>query len=112
MDKIVNIQRSLKRSIMANNYYVYVIRCADNSLYTGYTNDVVSRFKKHEEGKGANYTRGRAPLLLEYVEPYETKGEAMKAEYAFKQLTKKEKELFIKGVGKTNVAAEKLRGNE
>lgn len=108
MDKTVNIQRSLKRSIMANNYYVYVIRCADNSLYTGYTNDVESRFKKHEEGKGAKYTRGRAPLVLEYVEAYQTKGEAMKAEYALKQLTKSEKESYIKGVSKTHVAAEKL----
>lgn len=81
---------------MANNYYVYVIRCKDNSLYTGYTNDVESRFKKHEEGIGAKYTRGRAPLILEHVESYDTKSEAMKAEYAFKQLSKNEKELYIK----------------
>lgn len=89
------IRRSLKRSIMAN-YYIYVIRCSDNSLYTGYTNDVNRRFRLHEEGKGAKYTRGRAPLKLEYVEGYETKSEALKAEYAFKKLTKHQKERFLR----------------
>lgn len=78
------------------NYYVYVIRCCDNSLYTGYTNNVEKRFQMHQEGKGAKYTRGRGPLTLEYVEEYHTKSEALKAEYAFKQLTKEQKEQFLR----------------
>lgn len=88
------IRRSLKKFIMAN-YYIYVIRCSDNSLYTGYTNDVERRFRLHEQGKGAKYTRGRAPLILEYVESFPTKSEALKAEYAFKKLTKRQKERFL-----------------
>lgn len=77
--------------------YVYVIRCKDNTLYTGWTNDLEKRFKAHCCGKGAKYTRGRGPLELVYYETYVEKKAAMKREYALKKLTKEEKEKLIKG---------------
>lgn len=77
--------------------YVYIIRCKDNTLYTGWTNDLEKRFKAHCNGKGAKYTRGRGPLELVYYETFEEKIDAMKREYALKKLPKEEKEKLIKG---------------
>jgi putative endonuclease len=79
------------------NYFVYIIKCCGNTLYTGYTNDLVKRFKKHCEGKGAKYTKSRSPLHLVYFEEFKTKSEAMKREYQIKQLTRKEKMKLIYG---------------
>lgn len=76
--------------------YVYIIRCGDGSLYTGWTNNLEKRFKNHCEGKGAKYTKGRGPLELVYYETFEDKKEAMKREYAVKQLKRAEKEELIK----------------
>ncbi|RBP69007.1 putative endonuclease [Alkalibaculum bacchi] len=73
-------------------YYVYMVRCKDNSLYTGWTTDPKRRAKEHNKGKGAKYTRSRRPVKLVYVEETSTKQEAMKREYAIKQLQKVEKE--------------------
>ncbi|MBE6051291.1 MAG: GIY-YIG nuclease family protein [Clostridium sp.] len=75
--------------------YVYILRCGDGSLYTGWTNNLERRFKSHCEGKGAKYTRGRGPLELVYYEEFDDKIEAMKREYAIKKLKKCEKELLI-----------------
>ena len=69
----------------------YVLECKDGSYYAGYTNDLVKRVKVHNAGKGAKYTRARGPVSCIYSELYETKQEAMQAEYAFKQLTRKQK---------------------
>ena len=75
--------------------YVYMIRCKDGSLYTGWTNNLEKRFKNHCKGKGAKYTRGRGPLELVYYEVFEDKREAMRREYEIKQLKKSEKEKLI-----------------
>ena len=75
--------------------YVYMIRCKDGSLYTGWTNNLEKRFKNHCEGKGAKYTRGRGPLELVYYEVFEDKREAMRREDEIKQLKKSEKEKLI-----------------
>lgn len=75
--------------------YVYMIRCKDGSLYTGWTNNLEKRFRNHCEGKGAKYTRGRGPLELVYYEVFEDKREAMRREYEIKQLKKSEKEKLI-----------------
>ena len=75
--------------------YVYIIKCKDGSLYTGWTNNLKKRFKDHCEGKGAKYTKGRGPLELVFFEEYEDKKEAMKREYAIKQLSRKEKNKLI-----------------
>ena len=57
--------------------YVYILRCADESLYTGWTNDLEKRVKTHNAGKGAKYTKTRLPVELVYYEEYEEKGEAL-----------------------------------
>mgnify|MGYP001031977522 CR=1 FL=1 len=77
--------------------YTYIVKCADSTLYTGWTNDLDKRIKAHNSGKGAKYTKTRRPVKLVYYEEHETKNEAMSREYAIKQLTRKEKENLIKG---------------
>lgn len=78
--------------------FTYIVRCADGTLYTGWTNDLKRRMKAHNAGKGAKYTKNRRPVSLEYFESYETKEEAMRREYEIKQLTRKEKLKLIKTV--------------
>lgn len=75
--------------------YVYILKCGDDSLYTGWTNNLEKRFKDHCNRKGAKYTKGRGPLELVYYEEFEDKTMAMKREYAIKQLTRKQKEELI-----------------
>lgn len=76
-------------------HFMYVIECADGTLYTGYTTDVKARFARHCAGAGAKYTRGRGPLnLLAYAE-FETKHDAMSAEYRFKKLTRDQKDALL-----------------
>ena len=69
----------------------YILKCSDNSLYTGWTNDIKHRLKMHNEGKGAKYTKARRPVELVYFEEFETKEQAMKREYAIKQMARKDK---------------------
>ena len=76
--------------------YVYILRCNDDSLYTGWTNNLEKRIKAHSDGKGAKCTRARIPVELVYFEVFEDKIEAMKREYAIKQLKRKEKLELIK----------------
>ena len=72
--------------------YTYIVQCADGTLYTGWTNCPQKRRKAHNEGKaGAKYTRSKRPVKLVYYEGFETKEEAMRREYAIKQLTRKQK---------------------
>lgn len=75
--------------------YTYIVKCRDGTLYTGWTTDLEKRIKAHNEGKGAKYTKNRAPVHLVYYEEYETKQEALKREYAIKQLTRQEKLALI-----------------
>ncbi len=76
-------------------HFMYVIECADGTLYTGYTTDVKARFARHCAGTGAKYTRGRGPLnLLAYAE-FETKHDAMSAEYRFKKLARDQKDALL-----------------
>ena len=76
--------------------YTYILKCKDDSLYTGWTNDLKKRIKSHNAGKGAKYTKARRPVELVYYEEFQTREEAMKREYAIKQLSRKEKEALIK----------------
>ncbi len=77
-------------------YYVYMVRCADGTLYTGYTTNVNRRVDMHNKGKGARYTRSRLPVVLLYQETFATKTEALRREYEVKQLTREQKEhLFV-----------------
>ncbi|MDY4168312.1 MAG: GIY-YIG nuclease family protein [[Ruminococcus] gnavus] len=76
--------------------YTYILKCKDDSLYTGWTNDLKKRITSHNAGKGAKYTKARRPVQLVYYEEFQTREEAMKREYAIKQLSRKEKEALIK----------------
>ena len=76
--------------------YVYVLRCGDGALYTGWTNDLEQRLAAHQSGKGAKYTRGRLPIEMVYFEEMPDKSAALKRENELKKLKKAEKELLIK----------------
>ncbi len=96
---------------MAADHYVYMLRCKDDTLYTGYTNDLEARIRKHESGKGAKYTRGRGPFVLEIVKTYDTKVEAMKEEYRIKRMTRSQKEQWLSNTkqgGEQDEGSEKL----
>ena len=75
---------------------VYILECNDGTLYTGWTNDIDKRFKAHNDGKGAKYTKGRRPLKLVYIENLESKSEALKRENEIKKMTKDKKRQLIK----------------
>ncbi|MFB6074366.1 MAG: GIY-YIG nuclease family protein, partial [Haloarculaceae archaeon] len=76
-------------------HYVYVLRCSDDTLYTGYTTDVGRRLREHDRGDGAKYTRGRTPVELVHVEAHDTRSAALSREYEIKQLSRAEKERLI-----------------
>jgi len=78
-----------------SDHYVYILRCADDTFYTGYTTDPNRRLAEHNAGEGAKYTRGRTPVELVYWESYDTKSEAMSREYEIKQLRRSEKTRLI-----------------
>lgn len=77
------------------HHFMYVIECADGSLYTGYSPDVQARFAAHQAGTGAKYTRGRGPLNLLAVAEFATKHDAMSAEYRFKRLSRDRKDELL-----------------
>jgi putative endonuclease len=76
-------------------HYVYVLECADGSLYTGYTTDVGRRVAEHNGGEGAKYTRGRTPVEPVHVEAFEARSTAMSREYEIKQLSRQAKERLV-----------------
>jgi putative endonuclease len=82
---------------MSKPWYVYILKCADNSLYTGITTDVNRRLNEHNKGTGAKYTKGRLPVILMAVSEASNRSEASKEEYRIKQLTRKEKLILIDG---------------
>ncbi len=75
--------------------YVYILSCADGTLYTGWSTDPARREKVHNSGKGARYTRSRRPVKLVYTEKLPDRISAMRREYAIKQLDRTEKEKLI-----------------
>ncbi|AGU77627.1 putative endonuclease [Streptococcus intermedius] len=83
------------RSTMENKAYMYVLKCADGSLYTGYTTDVQKRVAAHNAGKGAKYTRARLPVTLLHQEEFSNKPSAMSAEALFKRKTRQQKLAYI-----------------
>lgn len=80
---------------MENAWYLYILRCKDDTLYTGITTDVEKRLEAHRSGKGAKYTRGRSPLTLVYRETCGTHSEALKRELAVKAMSREEKQKLI-----------------
>ena len=80
-------------------YFSYIVRCADGTLYCGYTCDPDRRISTHNSGRGAKYTRSRLPVRLVYLEKFETKSDAMKREAALKRLSHGEKERLAAAFG-------------
>ena len=78
-------------------HYTYLLRCADGTLYGGYTTDLQKRLAAHNSGKGAKYTRARLPVALVWWEEHPTKEEAMAREYAVKHLSRAEKLALVEG---------------
>jgi putative endonuclease len=86
------------------SHFIYILKCADNTLYTGYTTDVAKRLKEHNgEGStktvrlaGAKYTKPRRPVQVVHTESFQSRSEAMQREYAIKQLSRVEKIILIK----------------
>lgn len=74
--------------------YTYLVKCADNTLYCGWTNHLEKRMEAHNQGKGAKYTKTRRPVELVYYESFPTKEEAMRREVQIKKLSRKDK-LFL-----------------
>ena len=88
-------QQTNTSATTGKRHFMYVIECADGSLYTGYSPDVQARFATHQAGTGAKYTRGRGPLNLLAVAEFPTKHDAMSAEYRFKRLSRDRKDELL-----------------
>ena len=85
------------RCYLFMSHYVYILRCRDGSLYTGYSTDPERRLKEHQEGKGARYTRGRRPVeLLGFLE-FDSRSEALSAEAAIKRYSPQKKLRVLTG---------------
>ena len=80
---------------MEQTWYLYILRCKDDTLYTGITTDVEKRLEAHRSGKGAKYTRGRTPLKLVYREICGSHSQALKRELEIKKLSRQEKQKLI-----------------
>jgi len=80
---------------VARLHHVYIVRCADRTLYTGYARDLQSRVKAHNRGRGAKYTAGRRPVRLVYSETFRSLGKALRREHEIKRLSRREKQSLI-----------------
>jgi len=89
-------------------HFVYIVRCADGTLYTGYARDPRARVQVHNTGRGARYTSGRRPVRLVYAEPFESVGDALRRERALKRRSRAQKEALI-GRQRPPLAASKGR---
>lgn len=81
---------------MSDMHFVYMVRCSDGTLYTGYARDPVKRATTHNTGRGAKYTAARRPVTLVYSEKYRSRSKALKREYQVKGLTRAEKEALFR----------------
>ncbi len=77
-------------------WYLYILKCADGTLYTGITNDIENRIAEHNAGTGAKYTRGRGPVELVYEEQFTNRSQATKAEIEMKKLSREDKLKLVK----------------
>ena len=92
----------------SRRFFVYILRCSDGSLYTGYTNDISRRLRRHAAGTGSKYTRGRLPVKLAYFEEFGDRIIALRRENEIKRLSRKEK-VALCGM---NVKSSRLRAEE
>lgn len=92
-------------------WFVYMLRCSDGSLYTGYTDDVQRRLAVHNSGKGAKYTRSRLPVEVVYREELPDKSAAMRREAAIKKLTRQQKIRLIETAEKEAEYIDEIKGS-
>ena len=85
---------------MEQKWYVYILRCLDDTLYTGITNNIERRLKAHNAGTASKYTRSRRPVTMIYQEEAETKGDALRRELAIKTMTRSQKQSLIEQLNK------------
>lgn len=79
-------------------HYVYIVKCSDNTLYTGWTTDLDARIRAHNSGRGAKYTKSRMPVKLVYSEIFKDKSAALKREIEIKRLKRDQKIKMIEGL--------------
>jgi predicted GIY-YIG superfamily endonuclease len=89
----------MSASASADSFYVYILRCADDSLYVGHTTNISERVKVHNEGRGASWTASRRPLVLVYCESYSSEEQAIARERQVKRWTHAKKLALINGDG-------------
>ena len=89
--------RTRNRQPKGEPWYVYILRCRDNTYYTGATNDLRARVVKHNNGDGAKYTRGRRPVNIVYTEKLPTKRRALRREAEIKKWSRSRKAALVKG---------------
>lgn len=92
---MMSLKKEMVGLVQQQNNYVYIVRCSDQTLYTGWTNNLEKRIEAHNAGKGAKYTKARKPVELVYFETFEYKSDTLKREYQIKQLKRSEKEKLI-----------------
>ena len=91
MDELAEAEESNEGSVCDENWCVYILRCRNDALYTGMTNDLQRRLKEHEQGRGSKFVRSWRPFGLVKIIPCENANEARRLEYALKKLTRREK---------------------
>ena len=99
VEKLLTELRNEKKT--QGSWFVYILRCADGSLYAGITNDVLRRLEQHNAGTASRYTRSRLPAVLVYQEAQASRSHALKRELAIKDLSRQEKESMIRAAGPT-----------
>lgn len=87
------------KTVQCSKHYAYMLRCADGTIYSGYTTDPCRRTAEHNSGRGAKFTRSRLPVELVYLESFDTKSQALKCEAALKKLSRNEKLSMIDSKG-------------
>ena len=103
---VAKLLAELKNKKSDATWFVYLMRCADNSLYTGITNDLPRRLEQHNAGTASRYSRSRLPVELVYDEPQESQSHALKRELAIKAASRQEKELLIKSAQQSSLTLE------
>ncbi|OFW17944.1 MAG: hypothetical protein A3H97_11590 [Acidobacteria bacterium RIFCSPLOWO2_02_FULL_65_29] len=82
---------------MSGAHFVYIVRCADGTLYTGYAREIGARVKAHNAGRGAKYTAGRRPVRPVYSERFRSLGKALRREHQIKRLSRRQKQSLVAG---------------
>jgi putative endonuclease len=100
--------RKRKKIKRHSRFFVYIVRCKNNTYYTGYTSDLQQRVEEHNSGRGAKYVRGKGPVTLMYVKEYRYYKNALAGERKVKKMTRRQKELMIRKYAPVDVSASNL----